>query len=309
MLSIASAVLGFGLYPEPDTAECTGHTGDLYSFAQGSFGCESVAPGYDPDAPWSCDHTDGNDNYLMFTAGDTAFNATGNEEPAFAGYNYGINTKDVCPETCGVPCAHAPTEDAEDGFMMGLFGLSCADLAAYGYCEWTAAGHLSGGLINWMCGASCGGYDECSLPSGFEFATSQCPYLVASTRCGDSGLHQHVLHNPGGVRDRHPELGFGDSGGLPVHRGPERPGLRSGSGGQGLHRDLQLPRLIQRESWIAHPLQRIRLLTWMLAQKMQRRRGRCRGQRGVESVCMQKSWHFFCLRVCGYNITRKLHTL
>jgi len=181
MLSIASAVLGFGSFAD----ECTGHTGDLALFPSFTgFGCESVAPGYDEDAPWSCEREDGTDNYLVITVGNTAFNATGNDEPAFAGYETRINTKDICPETCGAPCAHAPTEDADDDFMMSIYGVSCADLENYGDCEWTVAAPVWGvGLataINWFCGASCGGYDECSLPSGFESYMAQCPGWIGT---------------------------------------------------------------------------------------------------------------------------------
>ena len=235
MLSIASAVLGFGSYPEPDAAECTGHTGDLavlHSFTQGSFGCESVAPGYDPTAPWSCENPDGTDNILVLTVGDYEYSYHGGLVPVgVAEYSYRINTKDVCPETCGVPCAHAPTEDADDDFMMGLTGRTCAGLLESGECEWIAAAAATAtfplGLTPfWFCGASCGGYDECSHPSGAEIAMDQCWLYVNQFMMGLSmdqceadalnlfsetpedypciGTHP-VVGQPGGIPGWHPD--------------------------------------------------------------------------------------------------------
>jgi len=146
----------------------------------GSFGCESVAPGYDPTNPWSCENADGTDGALPLTV-DSFF---GFEDSSDYGLNYPVFFKDVCPETCGVPCAHAPTEDADDVFMRYLlllsdYELSCADLAAHGYCDWTAAGAVAAPIINWLCGASCGGYAECSL--GYDEASELGPAARGST--------------------------------------------------------------------------------------------------------------------------------
>lgn len=178
MLSIAGAVLGFGSYHQ-----CTGHTGNLALLRvfAGSFGCDSVAPGYDPNAAWSCLREDGSDNFLALTSGATPADG---DVPAFEGYTYSINTKDVCPETCGSSCAYAPDYDADDNFIAAFFntpGATCPAIAAAGYCDWTIAGDPTAKAVSWFCGMSCRGgaqWDECIWPSGTEQAAAQCPSFV-----------------------------------------------------------------------------------------------------------------------------------
>ena len=63
--------------------------------------------------------------------------------------------------------------------LLSDYELSCADLAAHGYCDWTAAGAVAAPIINWLCGASCGGYAECSL--GYDEASELGPAARGST--------------------------------------------------------------------------------------------------------------------------------
>merc|ERR1712166_1537404 len=76
----------------------------------------------------------------------------------FPGMSFAV--KDACPEKCGNPCAHAPTEDVVAGVMKDFkrdFTLDCPGAKAAGLCE-------SDLLVNWFCGESCRGggpWDEC----------------------------------------------------------------------------------------------------------------------------------------------------
>ena len=228
MLSIAGAVLGFGSYHQ-----CTGHTGNLALLRvfAGSFGCDSVAPGYDPNAPWSCLREDGSDNFLALTSGATPADG---DLPAFEGYTYSINTKDVCPETCGSSCAYAPDYDADDDFIAAFFntpGATCPALAAAGYCDWTIAGDPTAKAAQLVL------RDELPWwrPVGRGIGR-----LVPAGRGAVPKLRSGVLHHRGGLRGRRPELGRGGPAHhlrwgcdwRPMHTGPGRPGL---------HRGLQLP--------------------------------------------------------------------
>ena len=136
----------FGVMPEPGHPTCDhGHTGDLAVLSALGGNCGMVSPGHDDDPNnFDCEHEDGSDGNYGLGIGQLA-----------------ITFKDVCPETCGAPCGHAPTEDNDavaGGFADVYPGAdTCMALADAGGCEAEM-------LINWFCGASCRGggpWDEC----------------------------------------------------------------------------------------------------------------------------------------------------
>merc|ERR1711865_843856 len=122
--------------------ECKGHTGDLAMSALVGLPCSAVPPGYVADQH-SCKFDEkGADTLITF----------------FPGMSFAV--KDACPEKCGNPCAHAPTEDVVAGVMKDFkkdLTLDCPGAKAAGLCE-------SDLLVNWFCGESCRGggpWDEC----------------------------------------------------------------------------------------------------------------------------------------------------
>jgi hypothetical protein len=161
-IALACLVAGadaFGVMPEPGHPEpghptCAhGHTGDLAFLLALGGSCAMVSPGSggnDPSKPFACELPDGSDNTFESRPGVT------------------IIFKDVCPETCGAPCGHAPTED-HDAVAGGFINATdCKALADAGAC----ASEL---LVNWFCGESCRGgapWDECMWAQNFH-ATAQ----------------------------------------------------------------------------------------------------------------------------------------
>jgi hypothetical protein len=163
--SIALACLlagadAFASTPEPaSTGECHGHTGDLGMLAQLGVPCSAVLPGHVADKPegaYDCKRdADGADRFIDF----------GHPGAVFA-------LKDVCPEQCGNPCAHAPTEDLVASSMMRWkqdLTMDCPGAKAAGLCE-------SDMVTNWFCGESCRSgaqWDECSFAAPGSVFMSQ----------------------------------------------------------------------------------------------------------------------------------------
>jgi len=139
---IALACLLAGADAFASHPECKGHTGDLAMSALVGLPCSAVPPGYVADQH-SCKFDEkGADTLITF----------------FPGMSFAV--KDACPEKCGNPCAHAPTEDVVAGVMKDFkkdLTLDCPGAKAAGLCE-------SDLLVNWFCGQSCRGgapWDEC----------------------------------------------------------------------------------------------------------------------------------------------------
>jgi len=166
--SITLAFLLAGADAFATTPECKGHTGDLALPATRGLPCSTVLPGYDADKA-SCEFDEkGADTILTVVPG-----------MSFA-------VKDVCPEKCGNPCAHAPTEDVVAGVMKDFkkdLTLDCPGAKAAGLCE-------SDMVVNWFCGKSCRSgaqWDECSFAApGSVFMTMNSAEASATRACANS---------------------------------------------------------------------------------------------------------------------------
>ena len=155
--SIALACLlgadAFGVVPGSTFPTCDGHTGDLALLADfwipvnGQtyvYSCGDVSIAADDRGGWVCEDEDANDG-----------NATLSSRLGLA-----VTLKDVCPETCGVPCGHAPTEDndAIADYLSDLDTYSYGNGESWDDCQALAdAEKCDSELVYWFCGASCRG--------------------------------------------------------------------------------------------------------------------------------------------------------
>merc|ERR1740133_724570 len=148
------------------TPECKGHTGDLAMTALIlGIPCSAILPGHDAKKP-SCEFNEkGADTIVTLVPGMS------------------LALKDVCPEQCGNPCAHAPTEDVPAGSMMRFkqdLTMDCPGAKAAGLCEFDM-------VTNWFCGESCRSgaqWDECSFAApGSVFMTMNSAEASATRFC------------------------------------------------------------------------------------------------------------------------------
>jgi len=147
--SITLAFLLAGADAFGTTPECKGHTGDLAMTALLGLPCSKVLPGHVAGKD-SCDDENG------------AAIVTLMQGMSFA-------LKDACPEKCGNPCAHAPTDDVPASLMTAYTQSDCPGAKAAGLCE-------SNMVVNWFCGKSCRSgaqWDECSFPLVHKSARQQ----------------------------------------------------------------------------------------------------------------------------------------
>jgi len=167
--SITLAFLLAGADAFATTPECKGHTGDLAMSKLLGLPCSAVPAGHDPTAQFSCENADGSANVI---------------ELGQPGMSFAL--KDACPEKCGNPCAHAPTEDVVAGVMKDFkkdLTLDCPGAKAAGLCE-------SDMVVNWFCGKSCRSgaqWDECSFAApGSVFMTMNSAEASATRACANS---------------------------------------------------------------------------------------------------------------------------
>jgi len=167
--SITLAFLLAGADAFATTPECKGHTGDLAMTAMLGLPCSKVLPGHVADKPpgvFDCEFADGSANII---------------ELGQPGLKFAV--KDACPEQCGNPCAHAPTEDLVASSMMRFkedLTMDCPGAKAAGLCEYDM-------VTNWFCGESCRSgaqWDECSFAApGSVFMTMNSAEASATRFC------------------------------------------------------------------------------------------------------------------------------
>jgi len=167
--SITLAFLLAGADAFAATPECKGHTGDLAMTAMLGLPCSKVLPGHVADKPpgvFDCEFADGSANII---------------ELGQPGLKFAV--KDACPEQCGNPCAHAPTEDLVASSMMRFkqdLTMDCPGAKAAGLCE-------SDMVTNWFCGESCRSgaqWDECSFAApGSVFMAMNSAEATATRFC------------------------------------------------------------------------------------------------------------------------------